>query len=127
MCEATGSSYQATKYPSRSTNRLSDLEVRECQPADILLKFALHAERDPKFVFFSAKRFRFMQLVHVQFVGLPVSWRIEREGFKPSARGGLRLAGLQLYIELTVFEFDSCSETAALPVDNFAEPSGISR
>jgi hypothetical protein len=77
--------------------------------------------------FFSAKRFRFMQLVHVRFVGLPVSWRIEREGFKASARAGLRLAGLQLYIELTVLEFDSCSETAALSVENFAEPSGISR
>ncbi len=57
-----------------------------------------------------------MQLVHVQFVGLPVSWRIELEGFK-AIRSRRVTFGLQLYIELTVLEFDSCSETAALPVD----------
>jgi hypothetical protein len=41
------------------------------------------------------------------------------------APSDLRLAGLQLYLELPVLEFCSCSELATLPVEHFVEPGGI--
>jgi hypothetical protein len=54
---------------------LENPSCKECQPPDILLEFALRAEKGPKIRAFLCNLYAFVRRT-------ASSWRVEREGFK---------------------------------------------